>query len=329
MNRILLVKTSSLGDVVHNLPVLSDLSVNFPQAEIDWVVEEPFTPIPQMHGMIKRVIPVALRRWRQDLFSMKTWHEISAFRDRLSATRYDAIVDTQGLLKSALVVACARGRKYGLDWHSSREPLAPFYHQTFRVPWGQHAVERNRKLAAAALGFTLSAPANYAIRVPDEWLPRLASRLPVHIAETTQGRYAILLHGTSARQKEWPQENWIELGQALHKRGMVSLLPFGSFAEQARSETLASAIPAALVPPRLELDSLSALLSRAALVVGVDTGLTHLAAALGRPTVGIYCATDPRATGLYGATRAVNVGSQGLRGRVEDVLAALDKALAA
>ncbi|MEX0958190.1 MAG: lipopolysaccharide heptosyltransferase I [Burkholderiales bacterium] len=329
MNRILLVKTSSLGDVVHNLPVASDIAVNLPQAEIDWVVEEPFAPIPQLHGMVKRVIPVALRRWRKDLYSMRTWREIAAFRRRLSANRYDAIVDTQGLLKSALVVSCARGRKYGLDWHSSREPLAAFYHETFRIPWGQHAVERNRKLAASALGYTLSSPANFAARVPEEWQSRLATRLPGHIADATEGRYAILLHGTSARQKEWPQENWAALGRELHSRGMVSLLPFGSAAEQTRSENLADAIPAALVPPRLELDSLSALLSRATLVVGVDTGLTHLAAALGRPTVGIYCATDPHATGLYGSNRAINVGSQGKRGRVEEVLIATDKALAA
>ncbi len=325
VNRILLVKTSSMGDVVHNLPVVSDLAVRFPEAEIDWVVEESFAAIPRLHAMVRRVIPVALRRWRRTLLSRQSWREIRALRAQLRGTTYDAIVDTQGLLKSALVVACSRGRKYGMDWASSREPIGWFYHQAFSIPRDRHAVERNRALAAAALNYKLDGPANYAVQVPDAARRTLQSRLPGHLAKATAGDYAVLLHATSAQSKEWPEGRWLALGKALHEKGLASLVPFGNAAEQNRAERLANGIPGALVPPPLDLELMAALLARASLVVGVDTGLTHLAAALARPTVGIYCATDPRTTGLYGLARATNMGGIGRAPDVSEILSASDR----
>lgn len=318
-----------MGDVVHNLPVVSDLSVRFPQAQIDWVVEEAFAALPRLHAMVREIYPVALRRWRANLFAPETWREIAQFRRRVGSQPYDAIIDTQGLLKSALLVACAKGRKYGLDWPSSREPIGWFYHRTFPIPWDRHAVERNRTLAAKALGYALSGPPNYAIRVPDSARQTLLASAG-GVLDQARGRgYAVLLHSTSAREKEWPVDSWSELGAALHARGVLSLLPYGSRRDQSRSERLAERIPGSLVPPALALEALGALLAGAAVVVGVDTGLSHLAAALGRPTVGIYRATDPRATGLYGGARAVNLGGPQKPPSVAEVVAAVDRLLSA
>ena len=231
MPRILLVKTSSLGDVVHNLPIVGDIRGRVPDAEIDWAVEETFTAIPRMHAGVSRVIPVAIRRWRGDLLRAETRSECCAFFGRLREHEYDAIVDTQGLLKSALVTCAARGRRYGPDWKSSREPLRMFYDHTIGVPWGQHAVERNRSLAAQALGYPVSTPANYGIAAPHRDLPWLLA-----------APYAVLLHATSAVPKLWPESHWREVSDYLYSRHMVSVLPCGNAAERRRSERLAAGV---------------------------------------------------------------------------------------
>lgn len=313
MPKFLLVKTSSLGDVVHNLPVASDVRAAFPEADIAWVVEEAFAAIPRLHPGVARVMPVAIRRWRGALWRRETRNEVRRFVDALRDTEYDAVIDSQGLLKSAFIARAARGRRCGLDWKSAREPLALFYDRTFNVSWDAHAVERNRSLAAQSLGYAVSAPADYGIhaeagRYP--WLPDQA--------------YAVLLHATSATEKLWEEEKWCALAARLKGRGTRCVLPWGSEAERERSERLAAAMPDAVVPPALPLAEAAALLAGARSVIGVDTGLTHLAAALGRATVGIYCATDPAATGLYGSARAANAGSMGRPPSVDDVLFALD-----
>lgn len=314
MPRILLVKTSSLGDVVHNLPVASDIAAALPGSEIDWVVEEGFAAIPRLHPQVARVIPVALRRWRKGWLHSRTWQEIGRFREELRATRYDAVIDTQGLFKSALLARSAKGRSYGLDWASSREPLGVFYDHTFRVPRSAPAVERNRRLAASALRYVPGVRAVFGIRAPGaagSWL--------------TAGLYAVLVHATSARTKLWPEAQWVELGKALGARGVVSVLPWGSDEEGARSARLAALIPDAIVPPRLPLEAVAGVLGSARAAVGVDTGLTHLAGALGIATVGIYTATDPALTGLYGCERAVNVGGVAESPDAGTVLRALDR----
>ena len=301
MLRVLLVKTSSLGDVVHNLPVVGDICRHAPDAEIDWVVEESFAAIPRMHPAVRGVIPVALRRWRHDLSSAKTRAAICASLGTLREREYDAILDTQGLLKSALVARAARGTCYGLDWRSSREPLRFLYDRTFSVPWGQHAVTRNRSLAAQALGYGTSPEPGYGIAAQ----PRDFSWLPGK-------RYAVLLHATSAARKLWPESHWIELCNYLFLNNIFCILPWGSAAERERSERLAAgAKGVVVVPPALTLEDLAALLAGAQGVVGVDTGLTHLAAALDVPALGVYGATDPAATGIYGAPRAMNLGGIG------------------
>ncbi len=320
MQRILLVKTSSLGDVVHNLPVVGDLRAALGDVRIDWVVESGFSAIPAMHPDVEGVIPVSLRRWRKRPFSTDTRMELRALRTRLHETRYDAVIDTQGLLKSALIVSMANGVSHGRDWRSSREPLALFYDKVHSVPWSLHAVERNRLLASLALGYPLSGPPVYGIQAPASGAAALGAVFP----DANPRAFAVLLHATSAAKKEWPEENWIGLGNVLAARGVCSVLPFGNLKEQQRSERLAARIPDAVVPPALDLDTMATLLANARIVFGVDTGLSHLAVALGAPTVGLFCATDPAATGLFGSSRLLNLGGVGVAPTINEAVAAME-----
>lgn len=314
MLRILLVKTSSLGDIVHNLPVATDLMAALPGAEIDWVVEENFAAIPKLHPAVRRVMPVALRRWRKRWWRGDTRREVQAFLRELRGLSYDAVLDTQGLFKSALIARAAHGLRYGLDWKASREPVALFYDRTFHVPRRQQAVERNRTLAAEALRYTRAARVDYGIcasPIDHRWL--------------AADRYAVLVHATSASSKLWPEARWAALGNALSARGVVSVLPWGTEGEHERSTRLRSLIAGSVLPPHLNLAEIAALLAKSHCAVGVDTGLTHLAGALGVATVGIYTATDPGLTGLYGCERAVNLGGDSVSPSVDDVMLALER----
>jgi heptosyltransferase-1 len=305
MARILFVKTSSLGDVVHNCPAVSDAARAIPGAQIDWVVEEPFAPVAAMHSCVRRVIPVAVRRWRTALWNPAVWREMREVRRAIAGERYDAVIDTQSLLKSALITSWARGPRHGLDRASAREPLAAlFYDRRHAVPRELHAVERNRRLAAAALGYAVPSSLDYGLK------------------KISSGRDAavVFLTMTSRADKLWPEERWIELGRAI---GVPPVLPWGSEAERQRAERIARQLPGARVPQRMTLDQLGALFASAQAVVGVDTGLTHLAAALGARTIGIYCGSDPARTGIHGAQRAVNLGAPGRAPDAGEVLKSL------
>lgn len=314
---ILLIKTSSLGDVLHNLPVVTDIRSHFPDARIDWVVEESFAALPALHPDVHEVIPVAMRRWRKSWWRSRD--EIRTVCRNLRSRRYDLALDTQGLLKSAFIASCAQTTRYGFSWGSAREPLASLYYdRRFPVARNLHAVERNRLLAGLALGYPPKGAPDYGIRPPaiarPDWL--------------AAGDYAVLLHATSRADKLWGEPNWIALGGSLHKKNIRCVLPWGNDAERARSQRLATAIPEAVVPPRLNLDEAAALLGGAHGVIGVDTGLAHLAAALKVPTVGIYITTDPALTGLHAGRRAINLGGVNRAPDVAAVITALQEAAA-
>ena len=301
MTTILFVKTSSLGDVVHNCPAVSDAARALPSAAIDWVVEEPFAAIARMHRSVRRVIPVAVRRWRSSLWKPDVWREIGTWKRDLAAERYDAVVDTQSLFKSALIARAACGRRHGLDRASAREwAAASLYDVRHAVPRDLHAVERNRRLCALALGISVSGPAEYGLQIS---------------GAQTSG-YVVFLTMTSRADKLWPEERWIELARGM--RAPV-VLPWGSEEERRRAQRVADPIGGTVLP-RKGLDELAKVFAAARAVVGLDTGLTHLAAALGAPTVGIYCASDPALTGIYGAPRAHNVGARGRIPEVGEVL---------
>ena len=313
----LLVKTSSLGDVVHNLPVVTDIQRHLPGAVIDWVVEEGFADIPRLHPGVRRVIPVALRRWRKQLFSADTWREIADFRLELKHDFYDIVLDTQGLLKSAVIARQAelaiKGRRLGYAAEAAREPLAArFYDAGFAIPKSAHAIERNRWLASAAFGYALDQPLDYGISAA----PLVASWLP-------QQPYAVFLSGTSRADKLWPEADWITLAQSLDTH---VVLPAGSADERERAERLAAQMPRATVAPALSVGELASLLSGAKLVVGLDTGLTHLATALNTPTLAIFSGSDPQLTGVLAGkapvSSAINLGNKGAPPSVEEVISA-------
>ncbi|WP_291992326.1 lipopolysaccharide heptosyltransferase I [Candidatus Accumulibacter sp. ACC003] len=315
--RILLVKTSSLGDVVHNLPVVSDLRHNFPEAKIDWCVEEVFADIPRLHPGVDQVIPVAVRRWRKHLGQLGSWRELRDFRRRIGEQDYDVVLDTQGLLKSALIARQARGRRCGYAAEVAREPFAArFYDATFVIPRNVHAVQRNRWLAAAAFDYHLGLPLDYGVASPE-----------LDVAACADGASVVLLTATSRDDKLWDEERWCAVGQALLERGLTPVLPAGSASERQRAERIAATLARAVVPPPLNLRQLAALLARASLTIGVDTGLVHLAAALRVPVVALYVATEPSLTGVCGTGFARNLGCSGAPPSVEEVLAVAAQAL--
>jgi heptosyltransferase I len=323
MQRILLVKTSSLGDVIHNLPVVDDILAQFPEAQIDWVVEESFADIPRLHPKIHKVFVVAFRRWRKQLFSKSTWVEIAKFRVNIKQNKYDAIIDTQGLLKSGLLTTWAHGTKHGYDIRSAREPLASlFYDKKYTISYQQHAVIRNRTLAATSLGYAPPANVpNYGISQHDA--SDKASENLIDI--DSLGNYIIALHGTSRDSKLWPIANWVTLGKALSNKNLNLVLPWASVAEELRAKEIANQLSNATVLPKLSIGQLASVMGSAQAAVGVDTGLSHLATALNIPTIAIYTDTNPALTGVMAGkqARAINLGGIGKIPSVDEVTSAL------
>lgn len=310
--RILFVKLSSLGDVIHNLPAVSDVRARLPDAYVAWAVEEAYAPLVRMHLGVDEAIPVGLRALRARPWSVSSWRRLAAARRRIARGAWDYVIDTQGLLKSAWIARGARAFAFGPDRASARErSAARHYDVRIAVPRDMHAVERNRRLAAEVLGYPHEGPPRYGLAgasSPPEWAP--------------EGRYAVLLHAASRAAKRWPDASWTDLGRRLAAAGYATVLPGGTAAEREAAARLAAAVPGASAAPAMDLPAAAALLAHAWVVVGVDTGLTHLAVALGRPTIGLYGATDPALTGLYGE-RAANFGGKGAPPSVDAVCAAL------
>ena len=292
--RVLVIKTSSLGDVIHTLPALTDAGKAFPSIRFDWVVEEGFVDIPRWHPLVDRVMPVALRRWRKNLFSSRTRAEWRQFYQVLREQEYDLVIDAQGLLKSAFVTRIARGETYsGLGWSSARESLASlFYRKKYAVAKGQHAVLRVRQLFAAALGYELPSG------VPQYGVDR--SRL---VATPEEPPYLVFLHGTTWKTKHWPEQHWMELVNIANQQGYGVKLLWGNAEEKERAERIAQQSSQVLVLPRLGLMEIAQVLAGSEGIVAVDTGLGHLSAALDVPTVSLYGPTNPILTGALGESQ--------------------------
>jgi heptosyltransferase-1 len=296
------------------MPALTDARRLLPRARFAWAVEEAFVPLVRQHPAVSEVIPVASRRWRRSLWRPKTIKDIAASVTGLRARRFDEVVDTQGLLRSALLTRLARGRWHGYARGSIREPLASaFYDVRHPVSRKLHAIDRNRILTGLALGYTPDGP-------PDFGLERGRFR--------DEGeRTAVLLHATARPEKEWPEDNWIVLGRWLGGQGILPVLPWGTEAERARAERIAGALVRARVPERQPLDKVARMIAGADLVVGVDTGLLHLAAAFGVPLVAIFCGSRPQLTAPVGSGPMCVLGEFGAAPSVEQVEAAAEQLL--
>jgi heptosyltransferase-1 len=313
--RILVVKTSSMGDVVHALPAVSDMLAARPGLEVDWLVEAPFAAIPRLHPGVRRVLPLAWRKWRRSLFSRETRAAMSALRTELRRDAYDLVLDLQGLLKSVLWGLQARGPLVGYDRASIREPLAAhFYKRSAAVSRELQAVERNRRLAAAHVGYVLPAtPADFGIRAPQgSW--------------QAPQPCAALIPCASRPEKLWPEAHWIALGRRLVRVGLTPLVVWGNEAERQRAERIAAGC-GGVVPPFLSVADMAAVLGAAQQVVGLDTGFSHLAAAFGQPTIGIYCDHEPGLAGIAGPGPVASFGGKGLVPPLEAVLAQLERHL--
>ncbi|WP_311515115.1 lipopolysaccharide heptosyltransferase I [Oligella urethralis] len=314
--KILIVRSSSLGDLIFVLPAISDIAKHCPEVMIDWVVEESFAEIPAWHPAVHQVIPISHRRWRKHWWSRETRRERAAFRKKLRQTHYDMVLDMQGLMKSVWVVRQAIGERHGLDWKSVRERLASlFYHQRHRVDFWQPAVTRQRELAALALGYQYEG-------APDFGLQAFTEGVEIQ-------NYAVVMPSASRDDKLWPEEDWHAALDLLVEHGLELRVLAGNDKEAARAAELVKHYPKVTLLTALPLKEVAHQLAAARLMIGLDSGLTHLSAALGRPTIGIYCASTPVRTPLTGAGMTASLGDRGVPPSREVVLLKLKQALGA
>lgn len=326
MGEILFIKTSSLGDVIHHMPAITDARRHRPDSRLTWVVEEAYAPLARFHPAVDAVIPVASRRWRGRLHEPATWREIIAFRRGLRERSYETAIDTQGLLRTALIAWGVRGTRHGYDRASIREPMAcVFYDVRHRVERNGHAIARNRTLCGLALGYDPQSPIDFGL---DRAAIARSAGKPGSPGRPARD-YAVLLHATARPGKQWTDAHWITVARGVSERGLEVVLPWGEVAERARSETIAAALSRGVdhVPVRRPLNEVAALIAGASLVVGVDTGLVHVAAALGVPLVAIFIDTEPALYGPMGAGPIETVGGKGAAPGPADVLRALDRVI--
>jgi heptosyltransferase I len=336
--KVLVVKMSSMGDIVHAQPLVTDILKHFPNAKIDWVCEAAFAAIPAMHPGVADVIPISLRRWRRNLTDPDTRRAFRAFVERLRRVQYDWVIDCQGLIKSAVISRLARAsHRAGLSWASSRDAVASLaYDRKALVPKSLHVVSRNRAVAAAALGYAVAEPARFGLQppaVPTAW-------------RSSQRAYAVLIPGASRDEKLWPEAHWQAVAKRLVGQGLQVCWLWGSAPERERVLRLAracgsvqdasaqnvavatDALANSLVPPFLSVAQAAALIADAQVVVGLDTGFTHLAGALGRPTVGIFCDFDATQCAVTGDAPCESLGGVGQIPALDAVEAAVHRLLA-
>jgi heptosyltransferase I len=288
--RVLIVKVSSLGDVIHTLPAVTDASRAKRGLRFDWVVEEAFTEIPSWHPAVDKVIPVAFRRWRKEPF--KTWRsgEFGRFKSALQHEHYDLVIDAQGLMKSGIISRISRGLTVGLSNRTIREPMATlFYNVVYAVPWQQHAVERIRDLFSRTFNYVVDYKScDYGIDTS-------------HFMQGAAVEdYLVFFHGTTWESKLWPDQYWQKLAQLAAAEGYRVKLLWGNPEELQRAQKIARAADNVDILDQQSLSDIARLLVNSKGVVAVDTGLAHLAAALSVPVISLYGSSNPDLTGTYG-----------------------------
>lgn len=315
--RVLIVKTSSMGDVIHTFPAVEDALRNRPDISFDWCVEEAFAAVVALHPAIGTIHKVAIRRWRKKPFDGGTWREMAGLRRALRSRRYDLVIDAQGLLKSAVVAKQSGAPIAGFDRSSAREPSATLlYERKYAVRRELHAIERTRRLFGLALGYQ-----------PD--LSTLNSGIvpPAGGLSGVEGKTAFLPHGTSREDKKWPVEDWVETARRLVSQQFTPIVTWSNEAEKRVAEAIAGAVPETVLVPKSPLADVAAILGRSTLVIGADTGLTHLASAFGLPTVAIFLATEPGLTGPRGPFSSTLLAPAGGKVTPAEVMAEAERLL--
>lgn len=313
-HKILLVRTSSLGDIIHTLPIAYDIKHVMPDAKLHWLSEESFSDVCTLSPFVDVVKKTAFRRWRKALFSSKTWSEIRAIKADLRSEHYDIVIDTQGLLRSAWAASWPGSPVFGYSRDTVRESLATlFYDQTKRLPESIGTVRRYRKMAALCLGYSI-----------DEEHPKFGLKAPnVPEGVTLPHDYATLFVSTSQERKNWQEDRWKVLIEELKAQGLDSVLFWGNEKEKERALRIAGNACFVHVLPRMPIPAVAAVVARAEIGIGVDTGLMHLAAALARPCVGIWVDTKPKNITLIGEVGCVTLGGKGADVTVNDVMRAV------
>lgn len=292
--KVLIIKTSSMGDIIHTLPAVTDACKNKNGIFFDWVVEENFVEIPYWHNNIGRVIPIALRRWKKNPIQAFKSHEVQNFIKMLRAEKYDLIIDAQGLIKSAFITLLARGNtwhaKCGLAFNSAKEPIVSlFYERKFVINKDQHAITRLRELFAKV--FNYPQPLNF---------PDYGIKINNENVETKTEKYLVFIHAASRAYKCWSIEKWIELANKAAGENYTVKLPWGNDNEKYVAERIAANSKNVEVLPKLSLSEIAAIIFNSSGVVAVDTGLAHLAAAVDVPIVALYGKTDTKLIGIFG-----------------------------
>jgi lipopolysaccharide heptosyltransferase I len=289
---ILLIKTSSLGDLIHTFPAITDAAAALGKFQLDWVVEEGFHEVPFWHPEVNNILPISIRRWRTQLWSALRNGEIQDALGEIRANHYDVVLDAQGLIKSALITSLTKGHRVGYNWSSAREKIASWaYDEKIEVSRSSHAVTRNRQLFANALNYPLPDT------VPDYGLQTRTIKIPNQI------KPIVFLHGTTWSTKLWPQSYWRQLAEMLNSAGQPVTLPWGTPKEHQAAEQISASLQFVQTLPAMGLSELAAHLASAKAVVAVDTGLAHLSAAFAIPTVSLYGATDAKRTGTLAANQ--------------------------
>jgi heptosyltransferase-1 len=337
--KFLLVKLSSLGDVLHNLPIIWDIRERFPDAQIDWIVEEgyvdllkPLQSIGEFKG-VDRIIPIALRRWKKNIFSSRNWQEFKTFIQILRLEKYDEVIDFQGLIKSAAVCSLAKrsdqGKTTGLanaTEYSSYEPIARmFYFQSVQVPKQCHAIDRSRYLLSSACQIPLIdrtvSPKFYLKSIINHLFKKNISDDQKELIRP----YVLCFHATARDEKKWDISNWITVGKYLIFKGFNPVFPWGNTFEKQTSEDLVSQIGGGIVPQAFSISQYFNIISNAALTIGVDTGLTHLSAVLNQPTIEIYCDSPVWKTEGFWSEKIINLGDTGKPPSADEVITAIDR----